>query len=85
MLALRGCLTVCHHSTYVALLSKWPYHWLLCVLCAGDPSTIKLIDFGLSKHFRERERMHQAVGSTYYVAPEVLLLYTNIQCDVTAT
>ena len=29
-------------------------------------------DFGLSRHFDTGEEMHQAVGTPYYIAPEVL-------------
>lgn len=35
----------------------------------GETSDIKLIDFGLSKHFADDHYLSQAVGSTYYVAP----------------
>ena len=35
-------------------------------------ASLKLIDFGLSKHFEEHENLHQVVGSAYYTAPEVL-------------
>lgn len=35
----------------------------------GDTTAVKLIDFGLSKHFAQDQTMQQAVGSTYYVAP----------------
>ncbi len=55
-------------------------NWLLET--PGDLSSIKLIDFGLSKHFADEEHMHQAVGSTYYVAPEVLLGNYTEKCDL---
>ncbi|CAM9297433.1 unnamed protein product [Chrysoparadoxa australica] len=56
-------------------------NWLL--QSPGDTSSIQLIDFGLSKHFVEANdtSLHQAVGSTYYVAPEVLLGSYNELCD----
>ena len=41
----------------------------------GENAEIKLIDFGLSKRFSEKdevEKMHTVVGTPYYVAPEVL-------------
>lgn len=42
--------------------------------CCGCSSNIylKLIDFGLSRHFEDSETLKQVVGSTLYVAPEVL-------------
>lgn len=42
-------------------------NWLMQT--PGDTTGIKLIDFGLSKHFSSDQHMQQAVGSTYYVAP----------------
>mmetsp|Transcript_19800 Transcript_19800/g.28472 ORF Transcript_19800/g.28472 Transcript_19800/m.28472 type:complete len:659 (-) Transcript_19800:13-1989(-) len=45
-------------------------------------SALKLIDFGLSKHFAEHERMRQVVGSAYYTAPEVLRGSYDQRCDV---
>ena len=32
-----------------------------------------VVDFGLSHYFKEKEVLHSAVGTAYYVAPEVLL------------
>ena len=34
--------------------------------------TIKVIDFGLSKHYDKSKKMTEHVGSSYYMAPEVL-------------
>jgi len=31
-----------------------------------------MIDFGFSKHYLAKEHMHQIVGTSYYIAPEVL-------------
>jgi len=38
-----------------------------------DGAAIKLIDFGLSQHITQNERMSRAVGTIYTVAPEVLM------------
>ena len=35
-------------------------------------SELKMIDFGLSKHFQFGEVHHEAVGTPYTVAPEVI-------------
>ena len=43
---------------------------------------LKLIDFGLSKHYDERESMRQVVGSAYYTAPEVLNGGYDQRCDL---
>jgi len=45
-------------------------------------SNLKLIDFGLSKHFHDHEQMHQVVGSAYYTAPEVLAGQYDHRCDI---
>lgn len=45
-------------------------------------SHLKLIDFGLARHFRGHERIHGAVGSMYYVAPEVLRGSYDARCDL---
>ena len=48
----------------------------------GPDASLKLIDFGLSKHFAEHEKMHQVVGSAYYTAPDVLKGGYGKECDV---
>ena len=48
----------------------------------GTFSCLKLIDFGLSKHFDENETMRQLVGSAYYTAPEVLNGDYDERCDI---
>ena len=48
----------------------------------GMHSPLKLIDFGLSKHFDPKESMHQVVGSAYYTAPEVLGGNYDFRCDI---
>jgi len=45
-------------------------------------SPLKLIDFGLSTHFRNGERLTRVVGSSYYVAPEVLKKSYTEACDL---
>eukprot|EP00903_Cladosiphon_okamuranus_P012731 g11902.t1 len=55
-------------------------NWLMQT--PGDTTGVKLIDFGLSKHFAQDQNMQQAVGSTYYVAPEVLQGSYGPKCDM---
>ena len=46
-------------------------------------SNVKLIDFGFSKVFDKRTKMHQSCGSVAYVAPEVLRRsYSGGHCDM---
>jgi calcium-dependent protein kinase len=43
---------------------------------------IKLIDFGLSRKYDIKEKMHTILGTPYYVAPEVLKGDYDERCDV---
>ena len=45
-------------------------------------SELKLIDFGLSKHFKFGEIQHESVGTPYTVAPEVILGNYDARCDI---
>ena len=48
-----------------------------------DDSELKMIDFGLSKHFVRGEVQHETVGTPYTVAPEVILgKGYDEKCDV---
>lgn len=47
-------------------------------------SELKMIDFGLSKHFKYGEVQHEAVGTPYTVAPEVIHGAYDERCDVWA-
>eukprot|EP00526_Cylindrotheca_closterium_P002581 CAMPEP_0113643396 /NCGR_PEP_ID=MMETSP0017_2-20120614/22818_1 /TAXON_ID=2856 /ORGANISM="Cylindrotheca closterium" /LENGTH=951 /DNA_ID=CAMNT_0000554909 /DNA_START=95 /DNA_END=2948 /DNA_ORIENTATION=+ /assembly_acc=CAM_ASM_000147 len=47
-------------------------------------SELKMIDFGLSKHFRYGEMQHEAVGTPYTVAPEVIRGSYDERCDIWA-
>ncbi|KAL7540677.1 hypothetical protein ACHAWF_006752 [Thalassiosira exigua] len=50
----------------------------------GADSELKMIDFGLSKHFKFGEVQHEAVGTPYTVAPEVIRGSYDERCDVWA-
>ena len=47
-----------------------------------DDSAMKLIDFGLSQYFTDSDEMDSAVGTPYYLAPEVLTGCYSSKCDV---
>lgn len=51
---------------------------------SAPDSELKMIDFGLSKHFRYGEVLHEAVGTPYTVAPEVIKGKYDERCDIWA-
>ena len=54
------------------------------VLKSGNDlwSPLKLIDFGLSTHFTPGHKLSRVVGSSYYIAPEVLKKSYTEACDL---
>lgn len=51
---------------------------------SAEDSELKMIDFGLSKHFRYGEVHQEAVGTPYTVAPEVIRGRYDERCDIWA-
>lgn len=51
-------------------------------LFAGPEGEMKMIDFGLSKHFKSGSKHHEPVGTRYTVAPEVILGDYDEKADV---
>lgn len=47
-------------------------------------SELKMIDFGLSKHFELGQSLHDKVGTPYTVAPEIIQGAYDEKCDVWA-
>ena len=50
----------------------------------ADDSCLKLIDFGLSKVIEGDKNLKGAVGTTFYMAPEVITGNYNEKCDIWA-
>ena len=50
----------------------------------ADDSSLKLIDFGLSKVLDGENQLKGAVGTTFYMAPEVIEGKYNEKCDLWA-
>jgi len=50
----------------------------------ADDSCLKLIDFGLSKVIDGDQNLKGAVGTTFYMAPEVITGKYNEKCDIWA-
>lgn len=43
---------------------------------------LKIIDFGTSQYFKPKEKMRRFIGTSYYVAPEVIDKNYDQKCDV---
>ena len=43
---------------------------------------IKLIDFGTAKQFEPHQKLNKFIGTSYYIAPEVLKENYNEKCDI---
>lgn len=63
-----------------------PENFLLCVpgkrWCPVEQCIIKIIDFGVAKRFEEGQYMTTAVGTPFYVAPQVLDGQYTQSCDL---
>lgn len=94
----RACCKICYQPSYIFIIRASFIGKLCFLHCLSDlrdlklenflfedkgtNSPLKLIDFGLSKHFSPHEQMRQVVGSAYYTAPEVLRGNYDQRCDV---
>jgi len=47
-----------------------------------DGTFIKLIDFGTSQLFTNAKMLEFPIGTSYYIAPEILSLSYNQKCDI---
>ncbi len=79
ILKILGAITYCH-SKQITHRDIKPEN----ILFKSNESNneIKLIDFGLSKKFNRKEKMHTILGTPYYIAPEVLKGEYDCKCDV---
>ncbi|KAH9254473.1 hypothetical protein BASA81_007586 [Batrachochytrium salamandrivorans] len=69
------------HENHIAHRDLKLENWLFRT--REDDDEIVLIDFGLSHKYRVREHMRKKVGTSYYVAPEVLKGdYMGVQADI---
>ena len=48
----------------------------------SDNFSIKIIDWGCAKTIKKKEKLHQADGTSYYIAPEVLRGNYDEKCDI---
>ena len=47
-----------------------------------NDARLKIIDFGTSQYFKPKERMRKFIGTSYYIAPEVIDKNYDQKCDV---
>ena len=50
----------------------------------SDDLIIKIIDWGCAKTLKKKEKLHEADGTSYYIAPEVLRGEYDEKCDIWA-
>ena len=48
----------------------------------GKKYSIKIIDFGTAKLYEKNKKEKKVIGSSYYIAPEVLTENYNQMCDL---
>lgn len=68
------------HQNKISHRDIKPENFMLCA--KGDPTSIKMIDFGLSKDFSEQDFMMTMSGSPYYIAPEVFMQKYDAKIDI---
>jgi calcium-dependent protein kinase len=80
MSQLLSAVTYCHAHKIVHRDLK-PENILLDQI-VGTTVSIKVIDFGTAEAFSSHLKMKQAMGTPYYIAPEVLQHSYTDKCDV---
>jgi calcium-dependent protein kinase len=68
------------HSRHICHRDLKLENWVLSGKDVWSP--LKLIDFGLSTHYTPGHRLSRAVGSSYFMAPEVLEGSYTEACDL---
>ena len=81
MYQLFSAVNYCHKINIVHRDLK-PENILIVAKNSEGLPTIKICDFGTSKIFEKGAVQRKLVGSSYYIAPEVLKKHYNEKCDI---
>ena len=70
------------HSNHIVHRDLKPENIMLTQKPKNGNYQIKLIDFGTAKIFKPGKKMNKFIGTSYYIAPEVLKERYDEKCDV---
>jgi len=70
------------HESFVCHRDLKPENFLFTAKEPMERSTIKIIDFGLSRRYTASQAMRTKAGTPYYVAPQVLDQNYDEKCDM---
>jgi calcium-dependent protein kinase len=76
---MMSAINYCHSNKIVHRDLK-PENLLLATQDENSP--IKVIDFGMSRIFNNKQAMFDKVGTAYYISPEVLDGFYDEKCDI---
>jgi calcium-dependent protein kinase len=54
------------------------------ILLESDSTKLKVIDFGIAVNIEPTEVITEAIGTPYYIAPEIWKKHYNRECDIWA-
>jgi calcium-dependent protein kinase len=70
------------HGLHICHRDLKPENFLFLTTSPVDKNVLKLIDFGLSCQCKPQQVLKEVVGTTSYVAPQVLQRHYNTKCDL---
>ena len=70
------------HSNHIVHRDLKPENIMLTQKPKNGNYQIKLIDFGTAKIFKPGKKMNKFIGTSYYIAPEVLKERYDEKCDI---